>query len=575
MVGRSAFSQSTIPADMLCAQTLVSGDVALTWGPSTEACGAFTEYQVYASTVFAGPYALLTTIPAIGTTNYTHVGANGTVTTWYYYVVAVYSCAGYTMTTSDTLDNQDPIAPELDYVTVTGGLSEIHWLPSPSPETNSYIIYRDIGGFTPVATVYGRFTTTFTDPTGTPTTGVETYTIAARDSCNNLGPFNNDAHHTIFLNAQQINCSDQLQLTWNEYDTWTAGVFEYQVWADRNFTGLSFIDNVPAGSPSYVLTGINDGDHICITVRALRADGTATSISNEVCLDVNIVVPAAYNVMRNATVTGPTQIALEWYPDNAADLEKISVQRSTDNIDFVNLITGAITIPVPVIDNYNDNSIATNSIPFYYRTITTDSCGVETTSGYVKTIILKGNDNANFTNNISWSDFEITNGTNIEYRIYRDDGAGFNLIATVTPGTLTYLDDVSAFINIVDHFCYQVECFYQLNALENGVNEQLTSMSNILCLDQGPRIYVPNAIVIGGVNAIFKPVIIYGSEDGYLMQIFNRYGQAIFETTDINAGWDGSYEGEIVPLGAYGYLITFTATNGQVITKKGNVTVLK
>jgi gliding motility-associated-like protein len=107
------------------------------------------------------------------------------------------------------------------------------------------------------------------------------------------------------------------------------------------------------------------------------------------------------------------------------------------------------------------------------------------------------------------------------------------------------------------------------------VNETLSSFSNTICLEQGPRIYVPNAIVPNGTNAIFKPVIIYGSAEGYSMKIFNRYGEVIFETDDINDGWTGVYNNKTVELGTYGYLITFSATNGQVINKKGNVTVVR
>ncbi len=569
-------AQSTIPAELLCAQTLINGDVQVTWGASPEGCGAFVEYQIwFSSTGLPGSFSLLGTEPAFATTTYTHVGADGALNTWYYYVLAIYSCPGFTMTTSDTLDNIDPVAPILDYVTVTGGLSEIHWLPSPSPETNSYIIYRDAGGFTPVATVYGRFTSVYTDITGDPTAGVETYTIAARDSCGTIGPFNNDAHHTIYLTVQQVDCSDALQLNWNAYDTWTAGVTEYQIWVNKNFAGAVLFDDVPPGTLSYSLTGVDDGDNMCITIQAVRADGTAISVSNEVCMDVNIVQPAAYTIIRNATVASPTQITIEWYPDNIADLEKISVQRSTNNIDYSNLGTTPITIPVPLIDTYNDNSMATISVPFYYQVVTIDSCDIEMPSGYVKTILLKGNDNANFTNNLNWNAFEITNGVVNAYRLYRDDGAGFNLIATLPAGTLTYLDDVSAFVNLVDQFCYRIECDFRLTAAENGVDEMLISASNVLCLEQGPRIYVPNAIVPGGVNTIFKPVIIYGTEEGYSMQIFNRYGEIIFETQDINAGWDGTFNSDIVPVGTYAYLIIFTANNGTIITKKGNVTVIR
>lgn len=569
-------AQATLPAELLCAQTLINGDVQLSWGTSAEGCGPFVEYAIWASNAgIAGPYSIIGTVPVFGTTTFTHVGANGTVVTWFYYVVAVYSCPGFTMTPSDTLDNLDPIVPQLDYITVVDGLSEIHWLPSPSSETNSYIIYRDIGGFTPVATVYGRFTTVYTDITGDPTAGVETYTIAARDSCDNLGPFNNAPHHTIFLEVQQANCTDTLQLLWNAYDTWAPGVLAYQIWANRNGTGSTFIDDVPPDTTAYTMTGIQDGDSICITVYALRADGTAIAMSNEVCIQINIVAPAAFTVISNATVNSPTQIALEWYPDNTADLEKVSVQRSLDNVEFINLGTTPVDIPVPVLDTYLDNGIATNSVPFYYKIITIDSCGWQMPSGYVKTIALRGTANANFTNTLIWNAFEITHGVVQEYRLYRDDGTGFLLIATLPPATLNYLDDVSPFINVVDRFCYRIECQYLLSAPENGVSEILLSSSNTLCMEQGPRIYVPNAIVPGGVNSIFKPVIIYGTEEGYSMQIFNRYGEVIFETQDINAGWDGTYDGNVVPVGTYGYVIVFTANNGAIITKKGNVTVIR
>jgi len=570
-------AQSTLPADLICCQTLVSGDVQLTWGASAEACGAFVEYQIYANNISAaGPYGLpLATIAAIGTTTYTHVGASGTATTWYYYIVAIYTCVGYTMTSSDTLDNLDPVAPQIDLVTVTGGLSVLTWAPSASPETNSYIIYRDNGGFNPIATVYGRLTTSFTDVTGLPTTKIETYTIAARDSCDNLGPFSTNDHHTIYLTAQQVNCSDQLSLTWNLYDTWAAGVNDYQIWVDKNFTGAAAVASVTNTTTNYLLTGLNDGDNVCITIRAFRADGTAISFSNEYCTTINIVQPADYNVIRNATVNSATQIVVEWYPDVIADLEKVSVQRSTDNISFVNLITGAIGIPIPPIDIYTDNTVTTNAQSYYYKIITIDSCAIETVSGTVRTVLLQGNDNANFTNTLNWNVFEITNGTVSEYRIYRDDGAGMNFITSVSSAILTYTDDVSLFINVIDQFCYQIEAVYQLNAPENGVNEQLNSFSNTICLEQGPRIYVPNAIVPNGTNTIFKPVIIYGSADGYSMKIFNRYGEVIFESDDINEGWTGVYNNKIVELGTYGYLITFTATNGQIIQKKGNVTVVR
>lgn len=575
LIGRGVGNaQTTTPASFLCAQTLINGDVFLTWAPSPEGCGPFVEYDIYFSNSPGGPYNILTAITNIATTSYTHVGANGDFTTWYYYIVAVYDCPGYTFTSSDTLDNLDPVAPALDYVTVIGGNSYIYWFPSPSPETSSYIIYRDNGGFNAIDTVYGRFTTSYTDLTGSPTTHAETYTIAARDSCDNVGPFNVDSHHTVYLTVSQVNCTDQLDLSWNLYDTWTAGVSVYEIWVSVNGAPSAMVASLSNTSTTYTYSGFNDGDQLCIEVHAIRADGTAVSVSNSYCATFFTIRPAQYNVMRNGTVTG-NQVSVEWYPDTNADIASFMVQRSTDNVSFDDIHQIFPVFPLPATESYTDATAIPSSRSYYYKVYSTDSCGTQKNSGYVRTIHLSGNDNANFTNSLQWNPFEMTNATVTGYNVYRDVGAGMVLLTTLGSPDLSFLDDVSSFVNVVDNFCYQVECTYDLNAPENGVIESLTSVSNTVCVEQGPRIYVPDAIVPDGINSVFKPVIVYGEPDGYDMKIFDRYGQVLFETNDINAGWDGMYQGKPVPLGTYGYLISFTATNGRHITKKGNVTVVR
>ncbi|HAE34818.1 MAG TPA: hypothetical protein DCG22_03430, partial [Bacteroidetes bacterium] len=300
-----AFAQSTTPPFLYCATTDINGDVTLLWEPSGEACGPFIEYHVFAATNLAGPYSLLATLTGVGTDTYIHVGADGAVTTWYYYIEAVYDCPGYTMTPSDTLDNIDPVAPEITSVTViTGGQVRINWEPGPSPETTSYIIYRDIGGFTPIDTVYGRFTTTVVDGTAAPAEQVETYTIAARDSCGNVGPFNENSHHTIKLDVDWTICTDTITLLWNLYDTWPDGIEHQEIWINDDGSGAVLYDIIASFATSYVYSGpeFDDGFINAFYVKAVRADGSTFSDSNTRGFEVNNNQPSAYNVIRNATV---------------------------------------------------------------------------------------------------------------------------------------------------------------------------------------------------------------------------------------------------------------------------------
>ena len=62
--------------------------------------------------------------------------------------------------------------------------------------------------------------------------------------------------------------------------------------------------------------------------------------------------------------------------------------------------------------------------------------------------------------------------------------------------------------------------------------------------------------------------------DVYLT-IYDRWGEKLFETSDVNKGWDGTFKGKALDQGVYGYYMTFTCNNGEQSFKKGNITLIK
>lgn len=58
-------------------------------------------------------------------------------------------------------------------------------------------------------------------------------------------------------------------------------------------------------------------------------------------------------------------------------------------------------------------------------------------------------------------------------------------------------------------------------------------------------------------------------------RVFNRWGEMLYETTNIEAGWDGSYKGKPQPMGTYMYMIDAETNTGKRFTKTGNVTLLR
>jgi gliding motility-associated-like protein len=224
---------------------------------------------------------------------------------------------------------------------------------------------------------------------------------------------------------------------------------------------------------------------------------------------------------------------------------------------------------------YTDNTAATNQKSYYYKVITTDSCDAQVASGTVRTILLDGVSNDNFTNQLTWNTFEMTNATVQDYSVFRSVSGTQELIATVDASLFSYLDDVAPIITIADSACYFVEANYILNSTLPAINEPLISRSNKVCFQQDPKVFVPNAIVPGSANGIFKPVIIFGEDNTFSMQIFNRYGEIVFESFDANVGWDGTFKGDIVPVGTYAYIISFLTGDGEPVKKKGNVSVIR
>lgn len=61
----------------------------------------------------------------------------------------------------------------------------------------------------------------------------------------------------------------------------------------------------------------------------------------------------------------------------------------------------------------------------------------------------------------------------------------------------------------------------------------------------------------------------------YNLQIFNRWGEKVFETTDKSYGWDGSFRGKPMDIGVFMYKVEGITIEGKPFSLKGNVTLLR
>ena len=93
------------------------------------------------------------------------------------------------------------------------------------------------------------------------------------------------------------------------------------------------------------------------------------------------------------------------------------------------------------------------------------------------------------------------------------------------------------------------------------------------------EVYVPNAFSpdFNGYNDYFRPYSNCVLEN-YSMKIFNRWGALVFESSDVDTGWDGKFNGKDTAEGVYVYLFEFQVNQmGETLDRQlsGDVTVTK
>jgi len=107
---------------------------------------------------------------------------------------------------------------------------------------------------------------------------------------------------------------------------------------------------------------------------------------------------------------------------------------------------------------------------------------------------------------------------------------------------------------------------------ENGCT---TSDSITINLTTTSLIDLPNAFSPGnGANNMFR-IIKKGEVGINYFRIFNRWGQKIFETSNIDQGWDGTFNGVAQPFDVYVYEIEVVSENGQSSLVHGNLTLVR
>ncbi|MCS3797232.1 gliding motility-associated-like protein [Chitinophagaceae bacterium OAS944] len=107
------------------------------------------------------------------------------------------------------------------------------------------------------------------------------------------------------------------------------------------------------------------------------------------------------------------------------------------------------------------------------------------------------------------------------------------------------------------------------------------SSVTLLVVCNGENIFIPNTFSPNGDgnNDVFFP---RGKGISYIQRfrVYNRWGEEIFKqlafyTNDASKGWDGTYKGAPVNEDVFVYVVEVVCENGQALTFKGDVTLIR
>ena len=185
-----------------------------------------------------------------------------------------------------------------------------------------------------------------------------------------------------------------------------------------------------------------------------------------------------------------------------------------------------------------------------------------------ESIFLQGEfSTANNSTSINWNDYSGWLQGIDHYKVFSFENGSQSFLLHTDQNQSRQLD-----FN-VDFDTYS-QC-YRIRGVELNGNLQY-SWSNILCLDYDPVILVPNAFSPGNGDQLNETFEVAGGRiKSFQIQIYNRWGEVLFETDDIRNSWDGKKEGREVPQGLYIFHIRYTNFLDEATKLEGVISVLR
>jgi gliding motility-associated-like protein len=371
------------------------------------------------------------------------------------------------------------------------------------------------------------------------------FRLGAFDPCNNLTYYSNTICSSNFDVTVQNNAN---RLAWA---TSSSGVVNYSISKNTD-------PPLNAAPPS---TSVNDtnvrcGTDYCYQQITNYTNGTRSISLSKCGTAISTTTPTA--VENISTIVNDGTLDLRWTQDPAFVASEYSVSKSIGGT-YVSLNSTSAT---SLIDNEYSRDLTS-----CYKITYKDACNnVSPASIEACPILLIGTLEANNAITLSWNSYEGWKNGVDHYIVEKFNQQGQLLLTINTGANTSYVDNTQDLLNQIS--IYKVTAV----AISAGI---VSSVSNLVTLIKEPNLFYPTAFTPNGdnLNDIFN---VFGQFiTSFEMKIFNRWGELMYATDDIDKGWDGLYKGTLMPEGTYVFRASIKDQAGRIFDRSGTVVLLR
>ena len=444
---------------------------------------------------------------------------------------------------------------------------------SQNSDFESYLIYQHLNGsYKLIHEEFDKSKTTYLAQVKSTLDQSHCFKIEMKNACGLISDsFDYMPHCAIEVGAKpRINAID---LRWSSYKGWSS-VKNYEVYREN-------VD-IPQ---QFDLIGIVDGQTFnytdstvhCYISHSYKIKGIEENGNNQVSWSDSCAATPIWentlgpNQLIRASVVDDSYTIMDWdsLSFHRMDIAKYVIEKSLDGIKYTYLAEYS-----PTTFTAKDLDVLVDDHSYFYRSYGIDVCGdTSPYSNFGKTIVVKASTDSTLDQKpmLDWSTYKgWTQGVDFyTIEIENEDGSFTEIGNTIF--TDTSLTDEVTNLNQRANYCYRI--IGHRNTLLG--EPKVISISNVDCSPIRSLIWIPNVFSPNGdnLNDTYVTPGIYIKE--YHIQIYNRWGELVFEGFDYYDNWDGVYLDKPAQQDAYMVIVETVGVDDVRRRHYGTVTLVR